>query len=78
MEHPAGVGFEGKRLMPRKLNRRKEIQLARRLQEKADEKRRHKKWPGTRRIPAHLEDMMVVSLMAGLAGMSGLFKRKSS
>lgn len=64
--------------MPRKLNRRKKLQLARRLQEKAAEKRRNKKWPGTRKIPADLDHMLVVSMMAGLAGLSGLLKRKSS
>ena len=62
--------------MPRKQNRRKELQLARRLQEKADEKHRNKKWPGTRRS-ADSVGVMPIALSVVAAGMLGLIKRRT-
>ena len=62
--------------MPRKLNRRKELQLARRLQEKADDKRDNKKWPGIRRTGDGY-GVMPITLALMQAGMLGLMKRRA-
>ena len=62
--------------MPRKLNRRKELQLARRLQEKADDKRGNKKWPGIRRTGDGY-GVMPITLALMQAGMLSLMKRRA-